>query len=176
MAEILGKVGYREVPSSAIEYLELDFDNNFVKITFKSNINVQYCYKNEDLDEFQSAFMELSGRLEAEQDRDDKDELIEDINATIEREDASIGRFINERIRSGNLKLDSRLEQNPDMLARGWDAFTGSTMPEGAVVVGESGMNFEVPDETSSQSGTNAFDIAASDPIIEELKDKNPHL
>tara|TARA_B100000945_G_C20388769_1_gene601146 strand:+ start:157 stop:687 length:531 start_codon:yes stop_codon:yes gene_type:complete len=176
MAEILGKVGYREVPSSAIEYLELDFDNNFVKITFKSNINVQYCYKNEDLDEFQSAFMELSGKLESEQDRDDTDELVEDINDTIEREDASIGRFINERIRSGNLKLDSRLEQNPDMLARGWDAFTGSTMPEGAVVVGDGGMNFEVESATSSQSGTTSVDIGGPDPIIEELKDKNPHL
>jgi len=175
MAEILGKIGYREVPSSAIEYLELDFDNNFVKVTFKSNINVQYCYKNNDLDEFQSSFMELSGKLEAEQDRDDEDQLVEDINDTIEREDASIGRFITERIQSGNLKLDSRLEQNPDMLKRGWDAFTGSTMPEDAVVVGEAGLNFEVPDATNLQSGTNAFDIQMSDAIIEEYKDKNPH-
>ena len=71
---------------------------------------LEYCYKNDDLDEFQSSFMELSGKLEAEQDRDDEDQLVEDINDTIEREDASIGRFITERIQSGNLKLDSRLE------------------------------------------------------------------
>ena len=35
MAELTSLVGYREVPSSAIEYLELDFDHNYVKITYK---------------------------------------------------------------------------------------------------------------------------------------------
>ena len=161
MSELQSIVGYKEVPSSAIEYLELDFDNNYVKVTFKSNINVQYCYRNGDLDEFQSAFMELSGKLENEQDRNDEEELIEDINDTIEREDASIGRFITDRIASGNLKLESRLEQNPDMLKRGWDSFTGSTIPMGAVVAGE-------VDEDSLQSGTNAHDIEAGETIIEE--------
>lgn len=168
MPELTSLVGYREVPSSAIEYLELDFDHNYVKITYKSNLNVQYSYKCEDLEEFQSSFMELSGRLEGEQDRDEEEELVEEVTATIEREDASIGRFINDRIKSGNLKVESRLEQNPHMLNRGWDAFQGSTMPDGAVVIGEDDINFEQPVETSSQSGTNTFDIEAGETIIEE--------
>ena len=176
MAELLGKIGYREVPSSAVDYLELDFDNIFVKITFKSNLNVQYCYKCEDLDEFQSSFMLLSGQLEAEQDRDDEDNVIEPIEATIEREDASIGKFINQRIGSGNLKLDSRLEQNRDMLARGWDAFTGSTMPDDAVVTNMTPTQTEEEvAQDSLQSGTNAFDIASSGPIIEESSTKEPN-
>jgi hypothetical protein len=112
--------------------------------------------------------MELSGRLEGEQDRDEEEELVEEVTATIEREDASIGRFINDRIKSGNLKVESRLEQNPHMLNRGWDAFQGSTMPEGAVVIGEDDINFQQPVETSSQSGTNTFDIEAGSTIIEE--------
>ena len=86
--------------------------------------------------------MELSCRLEAEQDRNEEEELVEDVSTTIEREDASIGKFINERIQSGNLMVESRLEQNEHMLNRGWDAFQGSTMPEGAVVLGEDYINF----------------------------------
>ena len=128
---------YEELPSSAIEYLELDYDQSTVKIVYKSSTNKQYHYKCEDLEEFQSAFMQLCGKLEAEQDRDDDDNLIESTEATIEREDASIGKFINQRIQLGNLKLDMMLTQTEDMTEHGWDSFTGSTMPEGAVVVGD---------------------------------------
>ena len=104
---------------------------------YKSNSNKQYGYKCEDLDEFQSAFMILCGKLEAEQDRDDEDNIIEDEAATIEREDASIGKFINQRVQLGNLTLDYILEQTQDMTELGWDAFQGSTMPQNAVVVGD---------------------------------------
>jgi len=133
MTDSKGGVGYDNLPSNAIEYLELDYDNNLVKIIFKSNINKQYIYKNEDLEEFQSAFMELSGRLEAEQDRDDEDNLVESVEDTTQREDASIGKFINDRIRANNLKIDSMLTQSPDMLDKGWDGFVGSTIPQGGV-------------------------------------------
>jgi len=128
---------YEELPSSAIDYLELDYDQSTVKIVYKSNTNKQYHYKCEDLEEFQSAFMQLCGKLEAQQDRDDDDNLIESTEATIEREDASIGKFINQRIQLGNLKLDMMLTQTEDMLDKGWDSFTGSTLPQGAVVVGD---------------------------------------
>lgn len=128
---------YEELPSTAIDYMELDFDSSVVKVVYKSNTNKQYGYKCEDLDEFQSAFMILCGKLEAEQDRDDEDNIIEDEEATIEREDASIGKFINQRVQLGNLTLDYILEQTQDMTELGWDAFQGSTMPQNAVVVGD---------------------------------------
>ena len=128
---------YEELPSTAIDYLELDFDSSVVKVVYKSNSNKQYGYKCEDLEEFQSAFMILCGKLEAEQDRDDEDNIIEDEAATIEREDASIGKFINQRVQLGNLTLDYILEQTQDMTELGWDAFQGSTMPQNAVVVGD---------------------------------------
>lgn len=128
---------YEELPSTAIDYMELDFDSSVVKVVYKSNSNKQYGYKCEDLDEFQSAFMILCGKLEAEQDRDDEDNIIEDEAATIEREDASIGKFINQRVQLGNLTLDYILEQTQDMTELGWDAFQGSTMPQNAVVVGD---------------------------------------
>ena len=128
---------YEELPSTAIDYMELDFDSSVVKVVYKSNTNKQYGYKCEDLEEFQSAFMILCGKLEAEQDRDDEDNIIEDEEATIEREDASIGKFINQRVQLGNLTLDYILEQTQDMTELGWDAFQGSTMPQNAVVVGD---------------------------------------
>ena len=128
---------YEELPSTAIDYMELDFDSSVVKVVYKSNTNKQYGYKCEDLEEFQSAFMILCGKLEAEQDRDDEDNIIEDEAATIEREDASIGKFINQRVQLGNLTLDYILEQTQDMTELGWDAFQGSTMPQNAVVVGD---------------------------------------
>ena len=128
---------YEELPSNAIEYLELDYDQSVVKIVYKSNTNKQYSYKCEDLEEFQSAFMQLCGKLEAQQDRDDDDNLVESEEDTIAREDASIGKFINQRIQLGNLKLDMMLLQSEDMLDKGWDSFTGSTMPRDAIVAGE---------------------------------------
>tara|TARA_B100000035_G_scaffold3113_1_gene2670 strand:- start:880 stop:1275 length:396 start_codon:yes stop_codon:yes gene_type:complete len=128
---------YEELPSNAIEYLELDYDQSAVKIVYKSNTNKQYSYKCEDLEEFQSAFMQVCGKLEAQQDRDDDDNLIESEEDTIAREDASIGKFINQRIQLGNLKLDMMLLQSEDMLDKGWDSFTGSTMPKDAIVAGE---------------------------------------
>ena len=126
---------YEELPSTAIDYMELDFDSSVVKVVYKSNTNKQYGYKCEDLEEFQSAFMILCGKLESEQDRDDEDNIIEDEEATIEREDASIGKFINQRVQLGNLTLDYILEQTQDMTELGWDAFQGSTLPHDAVVV-----------------------------------------
>lgn len=128
---------YEELPSNAIEYLELDYDQSCVKIVYKSNTNKQYSYKCEDLEEFQSAFMQVCGKLEAQQDRDDDDNLVESEEDTIAREDASIGKFINQRIQLGNLKLDMMLLQSEDMLDKGWDSFTGSTMPKDAIVAGE---------------------------------------
>lgn len=128
---------YEELPSNAIDYLELDYDQSVVKIVYKSNTNKQYSYKCEDLEEFQSAFMQLCGKLEAQQDRDDDDNLVESEEDTIAREDASIGKFINQRIQLGNLKLDMMLLQSDDMLDKGWDSFTGSTMPKDAIVAGE---------------------------------------
>ena len=128
---------YEELPSNAIEYLELDYDQSVVKIVYKSNTNKQYSYKCEDLEEFQSAFMQLCRKLEAQQDRDDDDNLVESEEDTIAREDASIGKFINQRIQLGNLKLDMMLLQSDDMLDKGWDSFTGSTMPKDAIVAGE---------------------------------------
>ena len=79
--------------------------------------------------------MELSGRLEAEQDRDDDDNLLESEEDTIQREDASIGKFINDRIRGGYLKIDTVLTQHPDMLDAGWEPFQGTTIPEDGVVI-----------------------------------------
>ena len=134
MSDSSGAIKYEQLPSNAVEYLELDYDNSLVKIIFKSNMMKQYCYKCEDLEEFQSTFMELSGRLEAEQDRDDDDNLLESEEDTIQREDASIGKFINDRIRAGYLKIDTVLTQHPDMLERGWEPFNGSTMPKDSVV------------------------------------------
>tara|TARA_B100000073_G_scaffold297026_1_gene261934 strand:+ start:220 stop:636 length:417 start_codon:yes stop_codon:yes gene_type:complete len=128
---------YEELPSGAIDYLELDYDLSNVKIIYKSNKNKQYAYKCKDLDEFQSAFMQLCGLLEGEQDRDDNDNLVEDVEDTIDREDFSIGKFINERIQMGNLTLDHMITQTPDKLDQGWDAFQGSTLPPDAIVVGE---------------------------------------
>ena len=128
---------YEELPSSAVEYMELDFDSSVVKLVYKSNIKKQYGYKCEDLDEFQSSFMQLCGKLEAEQDRDENDNILESEEATIEREDVSIGKFINQRVRIDNLKLDYILELTDDMTEKGWDGFTGSTMPTDAVVVGD---------------------------------------
>jgi len=128
---------YEELPSTAIEYMELDFDSSVVKLVYKSNTNKQYGYKCEDLDEFQSAFMQLCGKLEAEQDRDDEDNLIESEEDTIAREDASIGKFINQRIQLSNLKLDYILELTQDMTEKGWDSFDGSTVPQNAVIVGD---------------------------------------
>ena len=138
MTDASGAIKYEQLPSNAVEYLELDYDNSLVKIIFKSNMMKQYCYKCEDLEEFQSTFMELSGRLEAEQDRDDDDNLLESEEDTIQREDASIGRFINDRIRAGYLKIDTVLTQHPDMLDAGWEPFQGSTMPKDGVVLGDS--------------------------------------
>ena len=126
---------YEELPSSAIEYLELGFDDNSVKIIFKSNLQKQYSYKCEDLDEFQSSFMQLCGKLEAEQDRDEDDNLVEDVSDTIEREDVSIGKFINQRIALGNLKLDYYLTMTDDMTEQGWEPFEGSTLPNDGVIV-----------------------------------------
>ena len=128
---------YEELPSSAIEYMELDYDSSVVKLVYKSNISKQYGYKCEDLDEFQSAFMQLCGKLEAEQDRDEEDNILETEEDTIEREDISIGKFINQRVSLNNLKLDYILELTDDMTEKGWDGFTGSTMPTDAVVVGD---------------------------------------
>ena len=128
---------YEELPSSAIEYMELDYDSSVVKLVYKSNTSKQYGYKCEDLDEFQSAFMQLCGKLEAEQDRDEEDNILETEEDTIEREDVSIGKFINQRVSMTNLKLDYILELTDDMTEKGWDGFTGSTMPPDAVVVGD---------------------------------------
>tara|TARA_B100001094_G_scaffold292746_1_gene312166 strand:+ start:530 stop:1021 length:492 start_codon:yes stop_codon:yes gene_type:complete len=135
MSDSSGAIKYEQLPSNAVEYLELDYDNSLVKIIFKSNLMKQYCYKCEDLEDFQSKFMELSGQLEAEQDRDDEDNLVESEEDTVQREDASIGRFINDRIRAGYLKIDTVLTQHPDMLDVGWEPFNGSTMPKDGVVL-----------------------------------------
>ena len=135
MSDSSGAIKYEQLPSNAVEYLELDYDNSLVKIIFKSNMMKQYCYKCEDLEDFQSKFMELSGQLEGEQDRDDDDNPLESEADTIEREDASIGRFINDRIRAGYLKIDTVLTQHPDMLDAGWEPFQGSTIPEEGVVI-----------------------------------------
>ena len=135
MSDSSGAIKYEQLPSNAVEYLELDYDNSLVKIIFKSNLMKQYCYKCEDLEDFQSKFMELSGQLEAEQDRDDEDNLVESEEDTVQREDASIGRFINDRIRAGYLKIDTVLTQHPDMLDVGWEPFNGSTMPQDGVVL-----------------------------------------
>ena len=135
MSDSTGAIKYEQLPSNAVEYLELDYDNSLVKIIFKSNMMKQYCYKCEDLEDFQSKFMELSGQLEGEQDRDDDDNPLESEADTIEREDASIGRFINDRIRAGYLKIDTVLTQHPDMLDAGWEPFQGSTIPEEGVVI-----------------------------------------
>jgi hypothetical protein len=138
MSDSSGAIKYEQLPSNAVEYLELDYDNSLVKIIFKSNMMKQYCYKCEDLEDFQSKFMELSGRLEDQQDRDDEDNLVESEEDTVQREDASIGRFINDRIRAGYLKIDTVLTQHPDMLDVGWEPFNGSTIPEGGVVLEDS--------------------------------------
>ena len=135
MSDSSGAIKYEQLPSNAVEYLELDYDNSLVKIIFKSNMMKQYCYKCEDLEDFQSKFMELSGQLEAEQDRDDEDNLVESEEDTIDREDASIGKFINDRIRAGYLKIDTVLTQHPDMLDVGWEPFQGTTIPEDGVVI-----------------------------------------
>ena len=128
---------YEELPSTAIEYMELDYDSSIVKLVYKSNTNKQYGYKCEDLEEFQNSFMQLCGKLEAEQDRDEDDNLVESVEDTIEREDVSIGKFINQRVQIGNLKLDYILQLTEDMTEKGWDAFDGSTMPQDAVIVNE---------------------------------------
>jgi len=167
MTDSKGGVGYDNLPSNAIEYLELDYDNSLVKIIFKSNLNKQYIYKCEDLEEFQSSFMELSGRLEAEQDRDDDDNVLESEADTVQREDASIGKFINDRIRASNLKIDSMLTQHPDMMDKGWDGFTGSTVPKDGQVIGGDDLQ-TVPQEVEEEDIPAILSMSPTDILNEK--------
>ena len=111
--------------------------------------------------------MELSGRLEAEQDRDDDDNLLESEEDTVQREDASIGKFINDRIRASNLKIDSMLTQHPDMMDKGWDGFTGSTVPKDGQVIGDDNLQ-TVPQEVEEEDIPAILSMSPTDILNEK--------
>ena len=74
--------------SSAIESVEVD--ENVVKIVYTSNINKEYTFNCEDIDEFVNDFSEILVECQLNQDKP-------------EFEKKSVGRFINQQIKSGVL-------------------------------------------------------------------------
>ena len=78
---------YKEIPSSAIDSVEINSDNNTVIINYK-NSNKNYSYNVENADQFEQQF--LSEIPFSEDPSED---------------DKSVGRFINQSVQNGTLQL-----------------------------------------------------------------------
>lgn len=72
---------YQEIPSSAIDSITVDSDNNKVVIQYKSSEKT-YTYSTEDADSFDQQLL-----------------------AEFDSEDLSVGRFINQSVNNGTLQL-----------------------------------------------------------------------
>ena len=78
---------YQEIPSSAIDSVEINTDNNTVIINYK-NSNKDYSYNVENAEQFEQQFLaEIPF----------SDSPAED--------DKSVGRFINQSVQNGTLQL-----------------------------------------------------------------------
>ena len=108
---------YDNLISTAINSVNITDDS--VIITYNSNKDKEYTFKCENIEQFEQNWCK------------------ELLGVDMKNEDASIGKFINQRVQLGHLTLDYILEQTQDMTELGWDAFQGSTMPQNAVVVGD---------------------------------------
>jgi FlaG/FlaF family flagellin (archaellin) len=78
---------YKEIPSSAIDSVEINVDNNTVIINYK-NSNKNYSYNVENADQFEQQFLSEIP-FSADPSEDDK----------------SVGRFINQSVQNGTLQL-----------------------------------------------------------------------
>ena len=78
---------YQEIPSSAIDSVEINSDNNTVIINYK-NSKKNYSYSVENADQFEQQF--LSEIPFSESPAED---------------DKSVGRFINQSVQNGTLQL-----------------------------------------------------------------------
>jgi len=78
---------YPNLPSSVIETIEIDTDNNTVSVIYKSN-NKRYTYQSENATQFEQQFLA------------EFDQGIDTGYA-----DVSVGRFINKNVNGGGLTL-----------------------------------------------------------------------
>jgi hypothetical protein len=78
---------YQEIPSSAIDSVEINTDNNTVVINYK-NSNKDYSYNVENAEQFEQQFLS---------EIPFSDSPTED--------DKSVGRFINQSVQNGTLQL-----------------------------------------------------------------------
>jgi hypothetical protein len=78
---------YKEIPSSAIDSVEINSDNNTVIINYK-NSNKNYSYNVENADQFEQQFLSEIP-----------------FSDTPEEDDKSVGRFINQSVQNGTLQL-----------------------------------------------------------------------
>tara|TARA_B100002019_G_scaffold205595_1_gene178352 strand:+ start:741 stop:1001 length:261 start_codon:yes stop_codon:yes gene_type:complete len=78
---------YPELPSSVVEAIEIDTDNNTVSIIYKSN-RKRYTYQSENASEFEQ-------------------QLLAEFDQGIDTgySDVSIGRFVNKNVNGGGLTL-----------------------------------------------------------------------
>lgn len=78
---------YPELPSSVVEAIEIDTDNNTVSIIYKSN-HKRYTYQSENATEFEQ-------------------QLLAEFDQGIDTgySDVSIGRFVNKNVNGGGLTL-----------------------------------------------------------------------
>jgi hypothetical protein len=78
---------YSELPSSVIQAIEIDTDNNQVSIIYKSS-NKQYNYQSEDAAQFEQ-------------------QLLAEFDQGIDTgySDISVGRFVNSQVNGGNLTM-----------------------------------------------------------------------
>jgi hypothetical protein len=78
---------YQEIPSSAIDSVEINTDNNTVIINYK-NSNKNYSYNVENAEQFEQQFLaEIPFSEDPAED------------------DKSVGRFINQSVQNGTLQL-----------------------------------------------------------------------
>lgn len=73
---------YQEVPSSAIKNIVIDTEKNTVSIQYNNSVDKSYTYSTEDAEGFDSQLL-----------------------AEFDSEDISVGRFINQSVNEGTLKL-----------------------------------------------------------------------
>lgn len=73
---------YQEVPSSAIKNIVIDTEKNTVSIQYQNNTDKSYTYSTEDAEGFDQQLL-----------------------AEFDSEDISVGRFINQSVNEGTLKL-----------------------------------------------------------------------
>lgn len=78
---------YPNLPSSVVERIEIDTDNNQVSVVYKSN-NKRYTYQSEDATQFEQQFLA------------EFDQGVDSGYA-----DVSVGSFINKNVNGGGLTL-----------------------------------------------------------------------